>query len=210
MKILRIAMTACLIAAGPASLAATLNVVGGELQGASGVDVGGVLFDVVILDGSCISLFDGCDDASDDFAFTSQSDAEDAAQALLDQVFIDDPILGNFDLNPASTRGCSDGLVCRTIIPYAIDSTNLVLAFARNGDTADTDGVVAPNQVRRDADSSDSTADTFALFSPTTLQGAVPEPGSIFLLALGVAAIGMGRRGGQCTACSETNGPHVR
>ena len=42
---------------------------------------GGVLF----TDGSCVTLFDGCD-APADFAFTLQLDAEAAAQALLDQV----------------------------------------------------------------------------------------------------------------------------
>jgi hypothetical protein len=36
-----------------------LNVVGGQLLGASNVDVGGNLFNVQFLDGTCIDLFDG-------------------------------------------------------------------------------------------------------------------------------------------------------
>jgi opacity protein-like surface antigen len=41
--------------------AATLDVVGGQLHGAFGVDVNGSLYDVEFLGGTCIELFDGCD-----------------------------------------------------------------------------------------------------------------------------------------------------
>ncbi len=50
--------------------AATLDIVGGILHGASGVDVGGTLYDVEFLDGTCIVLFNGCDQSSD-FTFTN-------------------------------------------------------------------------------------------------------------------------------------------
>jgi hypothetical protein len=52
----------------------------GKLSGATGVDVGGSLFDVSILDGSCTGLFLGCD-ATEDFVFTTLGDATVAAQA---------------------------------------------------------------------------------------------------------------------------------
>jgi hypothetical protein len=45
--------------------ATTLDVVGGILHGASGVLVDGNLYDVQFLDGSCISLYSGCDEDSD-------------------------------------------------------------------------------------------------------------------------------------------------
>ncbi len=64
--------------------AATLNVVGGQLMGASGVDVAGILFDVQVLDGSWITLFDGCDDPSD-ITFPTEASVILASQALLDQ-----------------------------------------------------------------------------------------------------------------------------
>ena len=48
----------------------------------------GNLYDVQFLDGSCISLFNGCDDVSD-FTFQTQAAAILASQALLDQVLLD-------------------------------------------------------------------------------------------------------------------------
>jgi hypothetical protein len=85
--------------------AATLNVVGGQLIGASGVDVGGTQYDVAFGDGSCIFLFSGCDEDSD-FAFQSLADGLLGAQALADQVFNSDSILGSFDSDPGLTLGC--------------------------------------------------------------------------------------------------------
>ena len=67
--------------------AATLNVVGGQLVGASGVDVDGTLYDVEFVDGTCVDLFNGCDESSD-FMFTTEAAALMASQALLDQVLI--------------------------------------------------------------------------------------------------------------------------
>ena len=63
--------------------AATLNVIGGILHGASDVLVDGNLYDVQFLDGTCIDLYDGCDDVSD-FTFQTQASAALASQALLD------------------------------------------------------------------------------------------------------------------------------
>ena len=85
--------------------AATLNVVGGILHGASGVLVDGSLYDVQFLDGTCIDLYAGCVDASG-FTFQTPEAALLASQALLDQVFLDGPA-GNFESSPALTNGCS-------------------------------------------------------------------------------------------------------
>jgi hypothetical protein len=80
-----LAIVLVLIAGG--AQAATLNVVGGQLHGAFGVDVGGTLYNVEFLDGTCIALFNGCDAVSD-FTFQSSALAASASQALLDQVFL--------------------------------------------------------------------------------------------------------------------------
>jgi hypothetical protein len=69
--------------------------IGPKLIGASGVIVDGRSYDVQFLEGTCFSLYNGCDDVSE-FTFQSQAAAILASQALLDQVFIDGP-LGNFD-----------------------------------------------------------------------------------------------------------------
>jgi len=87
---------------------ATLTVTGGGLlAGATGVNVGGTLYDVEFVDGSCIALFDGCD-AITDFEFTTESAAVAASQALLDQVFLNVP-QGTFDDTPFLTVGCPGG-----------------------------------------------------------------------------------------------------
>ena len=70
----------------------------------------GNLYDVQFLDGTCIGLYNGCDEISD-FTFQTQSSAALASQALLDQVFLDGP-LGNFDSDPTLTFGCSSFYEC--------------------------------------------------------------------------------------------------
>ena len=47
----------------------------GQLTGATGVNVNGVLYNVTFVDDTCINAFDGCDSV-DDFAFKTQDAAE--------------------------------------------------------------------------------------------------------------------------------------
>lgn len=77
----------------------------GVLLGASGVIVNGQSYDVQFTNGSCNSLFSNCDPTQ--FTFHDSTSANAAAQALLDQVFIDLSSTMNFDSNPALTNGCS-------------------------------------------------------------------------------------------------------
>ena len=84
--------------------AATLNVVDGQLMGASDVLVDGNLYDVQFLDGTCIGLYNGCDEISD-FTFQTLTSASLASQALLERVFLDGPA-GTFDSSPSLTHGC--------------------------------------------------------------------------------------------------------
>lgn len=95
---------------------AALTVVGGELVGATNVSVNGSFFDVTFVEGNCFSLFDNCNEASD-FDFQTQADAVAAAQALLDQVFIDGPA-GQFDTDPELTFSCVNTFACTAVIPF--------------------------------------------------------------------------------------------
>jgi len=56
-----IPLTALLLGGTPAFAIPTLIVNGGQLEGATGVDVGGTLYDVEFLDGTCVTLYMGCD-----------------------------------------------------------------------------------------------------------------------------------------------------
>src|SRR5262245_843905 len=66
----------------------------GILTGARCINVGGVLYDVDFRDGTCVEVFNGCDEASDFLAATGGT--RPFSQALLDQVLLDSPA-GLFD-----------------------------------------------------------------------------------------------------------------
>lgn len=180
-----------LICLSPSAFAATLLVSGGELLGATGVNVNGTLYNVQFVDGTCVDLFSGCDVVAD-FDFTSPLDAMDAAGALFDQVIFDGPA-GDFDSSPELTRGCADTDGCITYIPYAIGGgtsiTAVLLSNARdNGsgrgpfELADFFGPLF--SIDRGSDLSTDIAANYAVFS------SVPVPGALVLLASALAAAG--------------------
>lgn len=163
---------------------------GGQLTGATGVDVNGTLYNVEFLDGTCVDLFSGCD-ALSDFTFGGDSaSAVDAAQALLDQVFIDS-MLGAFDSDPTLTRGCSDPESCSVAFPFSLFSgfvsssqtTNFSAASGFPDVQSNGSTFIDPTQdwtLRADS--------TFARFT------AVPLPASGLLFFAAVTGLGAFRR----------------
>lgn len=104
---------------------ANLILLNGRIATATGVQVGGNVYDVDFLDGICDQIFSGCN-ASSTYAFNSLSQAESASQALLDTVFLN---LGTFetafDSRFNQTNGCGSELGinfrnCKIMTPYGI------------------------------------------------------------------------------------------
>ena len=184
-------LTVLLIVVAQTASAASLIVdSGGQLTGATGVDVNGTLYNVEFLDGTCADLFNGCDELSD-FPFGGDSaTAVDAAEALLDQVFVDSA-LGAFDSDPTLTRGCSDAESCSVAFPFNFFSGLISSSQATNFSAASgfpdiqSDGSTFINPTEDLTFEADS---TYARFTP------VPLPASGLLFFAAVAGLGAFRR----------------
>jgi hypothetical protein len=95
-----------------------LNVENGILTGADNVSVNGSLYNVRFLDGTCIDLFNGCDEDSD-FLFNSEATAGAAADALFAQVFEGGQFLTSWTL----IAGCGSEELCSIYTPHGSVAT---------------------------------------------------------------------------------------
>lgn len=169
-----------------------LQVTNGTLTGALNVDVGGALYDVQFMDGSCDTLFGGC--TAQNFTFTTAAAALTASQSLLDMVFIDVGIY-TFDHDPQYTRGCTNVAECRTFTPYSLTGLGLAevaSAVNYNPITTNSDGVMTTS-IPPSADLTSEANRTYAVWTPTVVT-AVPEPTTSALMAAGLFAATAFRR----------------
>jgi hypothetical protein len=186
-------LTAAFLCVLPATAhAATLVVNGGILTGAKNVLVEGKNYDVAFAEGTCATVYGKCD--TKNFDFTTESSAIAAAQALLDQVFIDSAD-GNFDSRPAAVMGCTNATICTTLIRFAahgIVAWNNV-AEARNS-ASSADIALGANSYGT-TDTSMSASTNFARFTAVTTTSAtpvsaVPEPATWALMLAGFGLTG--------------------
>jgi hypothetical protein len=166
---------------------------GTTLTGVQGLDVGGTLYDVTLVEGICADIFSGCDNPSADFAFTDPIVALGAGSDLLIEFNT---------LPPDKTFGCTDPNICRLIIPYGLGlsfgNPVVLAAFASNNvsnffDSVDVFSGGQPIGFAASGDTGGSGAGdelVWADFRPA----AVPEPATLALMTAGLAGVGARRR----------------
>jgi hypothetical protein len=163
---------------------------GSELQGANGVIVNGLSYNVEFVDGSCISLFDECNDVSD-FTFNTAADADAASQALLDQVF---NLFDIYDTTPSLMRGIFNnyGFVWT---PYGMSGSNAVRVDSivnYGGNTTDTNSCSIGACSLAITNDLSSGFDTYAKWTQVS---AVPIPAAVWLFGTGILGlIGFSKR----------------
>ena len=167
--------------------AASLNIVGGELVGAFDVDVGGDFFDVEFLDGTCASLFSGCNSNSD-IPFPSNLQAA-AVNALRDQVFSGSV----FDISPELTRGCESTSACGIVFLTAIfDDPSANIAASGFLNTTLAGGIPTFIGLGRFENTNTLPQFTYAVWSPTTV---IPIPAAAWLFGSALLGfVGLNRR----------------
>ena len=186
-----------LVCAGSVN-AATVVMSGGQLKGATGVEVNGASYDVAFLDGSCNSLYNGCTG----LPFTTGSEALAASQALLDQVMIPQGISANDhylingigavwdDTNKASFGGAA-------ILTPAAEGWSFLTALSY-------DWGISPATSSLPADFSSSTStylynsdlladEVFAVWTPAAVS-AVPLPAAAWLFISAIAGLAGAKR----------------
>ena len=161
----------------------------GQLTGARDVLVNAELFNVDFREGSCITLYNDCNDSSD-FLFNTLDKAIAASTALLDQVLING-VDGNFDSSPELTFGCGLTVQCIIATFYDSSSSSAYVNTASNLTGTDPSPQTWASVISISTDSTGNDRTTVAVWSRTA---SVPEPSILALSVIGLFAIGVSRR----------------
>jgi len=197
MKIIDLIKCSCvtLFFYSPLAFSASLVIEDGILLGATNIDINGVAYDVSFVDGSCIDLFNSCDNNSD-FFFQDVTLGQQANLALLEQVLIDTSS-GAFDSFPALTNGCKFSGFCSIYTPVSVETGSDIFGanVAVNHQLDSLDGYTGIQaNVGLSSDFSlgnELDNKTYAIWSQTAT---VPVPPAFLLFASGLIGLAGVRR----------------
>ena len=194
------------------SVAAVLHIdpLTNNLTGVSGISVDGNVYNVTFVEGTCVDLFNGCDEKTD-FFFQDTATAFAAFEGLMNQALIDGP-LGQFDSNPQLTYGCDNdpffSRFCTIYAPILADEVGLNgLVFAElSNNIADnldsTTGLLLSAPLSINADTSLNDWAVFGVWSGANVS-TVPVPAAIWLFGSGlIGLVGMRKKSSKVSPLS--------
>ena len=178
----------CVGVPGQQAVAATLNIIGGQLHGADNVNVDGKNYNVSFVDGTCAAVYGSC--SASKFTFKSASASLKAAQALLDQVFLDIPGAA-FDSKPQLTNGLNNSSLGWIHTPYRVLSSGVLFAGAVYNGRSESNDHVDKRAVEVADDLFGSGTQVYARWALAPLPSVVPLPAALPLYGTGIAILGV-------------------
>jgi hypothetical protein len=182
----RVFVGAVLVAVGWANAAAAAPVLQGTattLTGINDLTINGVLYNATFVDGSCISIYGGCTNAT--LPFSTFSDASNAANAILAA------IAGTYFDTNVGTVGCENLAQCYMWIPYDRFGLGNVSAAVAFNPFLGANSVVT-GSTSEFADFSPLNIFTYVSFARTS-STEVPEPLTLLMFGTGLVGVATAR-----------------
>jgi len=187
-KILQALLFLTIISPG-LSVAAVMTFDGNnQVTGATGLVVGDLgTYDVAFTEGSCINLFSGCDNAVEDFTFSTIEGARDAMKALAELIYVEDSI---YDNDASLILGCETGL-CVIATTFSFDEFGKVRTFVysnRDEGSQYSDGFYTSN-LTKSRNTTLMDWYTYAVWTPHGETTNVSEPSTLSLFMIPLAGL---------------------